>query len=100
MTVMKVGVGNVRSASGVTEDARVRRYSWQFYEGRVSCVAFSKQQVEADLVCRRVVKCFRPFSANCSDSSSTLIELGRHSRTINQLLKFFQNKRCEGPYIP
>ena len=43
MTVMKVGVGNVRSASGVTEDARVRRYSWQFYEGRVSCVAFSKQ---------------------------------------------------------
>ena len=46
MTVMKVGVGNVRSASGVTEDARVRRYSWQFYEGIVSCVAFSKSRLK------------------------------------------------------
>lgn len=31
MTVMKVGVGSVRSDSGVTEEERVRRYSWQFW---------------------------------------------------------------------
>jgi hypothetical protein len=30
MTVMKVGVGRARSASGEMDDERVRRYSWQF----------------------------------------------------------------------
>jgi hypothetical protein len=31
MTVMKVGVGSARSESGVIEDERVRRNSWQFW---------------------------------------------------------------------
>jgi hypothetical protein len=31
ITVMKVGVGSARSESGVIEEERVRRNSWQFY---------------------------------------------------------------------
>lgn len=33
MTVMEVGVGRARRSSGVTEEERVRRYSWQFWWG-------------------------------------------------------------------
>ena len=33
ITVMKVGIGRRRREEMVTEELRVRRNSWQFYEG-------------------------------------------------------------------
>ncbi len=38
MTVMKVGVGNLRRSSGLIDEDRVRRYSWQFCNMLAGCL--------------------------------------------------------------
>ena len=37
MTIMEVGVGRARRSSGVMEEERVRRYSWQFWRVSMEC---------------------------------------------------------------